>query len=147
MSTGTFMGVMAVFALLVFVGIPTLIWVWEDSYRDPNYHGVETNIGVRVNKTAGGDWLLLIVYGDKPVSSLTLQVANQTGDIVFKKTLASIKIPSGDPDAVFNDTDGNNILNAGDTILLKASGGHVRAGQEVRFMRGDHVLGRVKSLP
>lgn len=141
------MGVMAATALLVFVGIPTLIGVWEDSNRDPNNPGVETNIGVRVNKTAEGDWLLSIVSSSKPVSSLTLQVVNLTGEIVFKKTLASIKIPSGDPDAAFDDTDGNNNLSPGDTILLKASGGHVKAGYKVQLMRGNAVLGLIRSLP
>ncbi len=146
MSTGTFMGVMAAFALLVFVGIPTLMWVWEDSYRDPNYPGVETTIQVRVNKAAEGDWLLSIVSGSKP-ASLTLQVVNRTNEIVFIKTLASIKIPASDPDAAFTDTDGNNKVNAGDTILLKASGGLVKAGQRVQLLWGNSLVGVVKSLP
>jgi hypothetical protein len=148
MNTRTIVGIIALSFVLAITVPYYLAWFWEGSSWGSDYHmPVETTIGIRVNKTAAGDWQLQITGGSKPVSSLTLQVANQTGEIVFKKTFASIKIPSSDPDAAFNDTDRNNNVNAGDTILLKASGGHVQAGYEVRLLRGDLVLGLLRSLP
>jgi FlaG/FlaF family flagellin (archaellin) len=141
-SAGTIIGVAAVIILVVLVGL------WAIGDRDSgHFNPPETNFDIRVNKTAEGDWLMLIHGNSKPASTLTLQVANQTGEIVLKKTLASIKIPSGDPDAAYNDTDGNNNLNTGDTILLKASGGHVKAGCKVQILRGNIILGGFKELP
>ena len=148
MDARTIVGIIALSCILAITVPYYLAWFWEGSdWGSDHAKTVETTLGIRANKTAEGDWQLLITGGSEPVSSLTLQVANLTGGIVFKKPIASIKIPSSDPDAAFNDTDWNNHVNAGDTILLKASGGLVQAGYEVRLLSGDSVLGLLRSLP
>ena len=112
-----------------------------------DYPPIETYLGTRVEKTDNGDWQINITYGNKTVSSLTLQISNLTGGIIFKVPFESIKNPTSNPDAAYNDTNGNDRVDPGDTILLKASGGHVQSGFHVRLLMGDYIVGIVKELP
>jgi len=124
------------------------VGIWTVYYRDSGQFTVpETTLSPRVAKTPGGDWLVSIATGSKPASSIELQINDWTGGIVFRNTLSNTADPAGNPDVFFNDTDGDKNVDAGDTILLRASGGRIHSGFSVWFMRDDHILGRVKELP
>ena len=104
--------------------------------------------GIHAEKTTDGDWLLAITSGGDPASSLTLQIIDPSnGQVNISMGLPSTKPTYNNPDAVYNDSNGNNKLDAGDSILLKASGGHVQAGDRVQFMKGDSIIATVNALP
>jgi hypothetical protein len=108
---------------------------------------VDTNLGIMTDTTPIGDWMLTITYGSQPASSLTLHVTNSsTGQTVLTKNIPSIKYPTSDPDAIYNDNNGNNKVDAGDSIILKASGGHVQVGDMVRILKGESIVGTVIAL-
>lgn len=108
---------------------------------------VETALGLRV-VDSGGDWIVEVTSGSKAVSSVRLMVINpSTGAANVNKMLGTVEYQDNDPDASYNDNNGNNKMDAGDTILLKSSGGHVHSGDKVQFVTGDTVIGAIKELP
>jgi hypothetical protein len=134
-----------------FIALLIILWIiimgfYFPSLR-PDNTSVETTLGTRVVKTDNGNWEITITGGSKPVASLTIQVVNITGQSQLTKKCSDIKNQIGDPDSVFNDTDNNNLANAGDTILLKTSGGHVHKGDAVHLLNGNLIVGKVDSLP
>lgn len=138
-------------SIVVIVLYAVILWflafVAYNLPQQSDFHGIETNLGTRVGRTADGDWLVSITTGSKPASSIELQINDWTGAIVFRNTLSNTADPAGSPDVWFNDTDGDKNVDAGDTILLRASGGRIHSGFSVWFMRDDHILGRLKELP
>jgi len=109
---------------------------------------VETTMGLRVEKLQSGGWLVSVTSGSKTASGVTLQVINpSTGAPTLNKVVASLAPSYNDSDARYNDNNGNNRLDAGDTIQLKSSGGHIYAGYKVQLLVGDSIVGTIKELP
>ena len=109
---------------------------------------VETSLGLRVEKTAGGDWIVSVTSGSKAVSSVRLQVINpSTGQTTVDKMAGSLAPTAADPDATYNDNNGNGKLDAGDTFQLRSSGGHIAAGYKVQLLVGSSIVGTIKELP
>jgi hypothetical protein len=150
MSARKIMAIVTISVMLVVV-VPfglAWYWAWIHETSGPGAGNVWWGPSLRVTNTTDGDWQLLVVGGYQRVSRLTFCVTDpDSGQTVLSKNLSSIKYPARDPDAVYNDTNKDNILNSGDTIILKASGGHIKAGQKVQFFKGNELVGAVKSLP
>jgi hypothetical protein len=109
---------------------------------------VETTMGLRVESSGGGYWLVTVTAGSKAVSSVRLQVINpSTGQSTVSKMMSNLATTYNDPDAVYNDNNGNSRLDAGDSIQLKSSGGHIAAGYKVQLLVGDSIIGMIKELP
>jgi len=109
---------------------------------------VETNLGLRVSPLATGGWLIDVTSGSKPTSSVTLQVIDPaTGLTTVSRTVSFLAPPYNDPDATHNDNNQNKKLDAGDTIQLKTTGGHIAAGYQVRLLSGSSVVGTIRELP
>jgi hypothetical protein len=150
MSAGKIITIIAVSVVLLIVVPIGLAWYIGEYYetRGPSNIHVYNGPSIRVTNTTDGDWQLFIVSGYRRVSGLTFCVTDpDSGQTVLTKKLSSIKFSAKDPDAIYNDTNKDNILNTGDLITLKASGGHIKAGQKVQFFEGNELVGAVKSLP
>lgn len=109
---------------------------------------VETTLGLRVEPQGNGNWLVSVTSGTKTVSSVRLQVINpSTGQSTVNKAMSYLAPAYNDPDASYNDNNVNGRLDAGDSILLRSSGGHVAAGYKVQLLVGGSVVGTIKELP
>jgi hypothetical protein len=114
----------------------------------PDSPEIETTIGLRVSSGGDGTWLIDVTSGTRPAQSVTLQVSNPaTGQPTLSKKVSSLAPYCSDPDATWNDNNHNDRLDAGDTILLRSSGGHVSTGYKVQLLAGDNVIGTIKELP
>jgi hypothetical protein len=110
--------------------------------------GIVTTIGLRVADRSAGNWTIEILSGRKDPRDLRLQVINpSTGALALSKVVASLAPSYNDSDARYNDNNGNNRLDAGDTIQLKSSGGHIHAGYKVQLLVGAAIVGTIKELP
>ena len=137
--------VVLVIVLPIIIAGVLIVYLQTLPYESPT---VETNLGLRVEPLQAGGWLLSVVSGTKTASSVTLQVINpSTGAPTVSKLVSSLAPAYSDPDARYNDNNGNNRLDAGDTIQLKASGGHIVAGYKVQILVGDSIVGMIKELP
>jgi len=150
MSAGKIITIIAVSVVLLVV-VPIGLawyWAWIHETSGPGAGYVRWGPSLRVTNTTDGDWQLLVVGGYRRVSGMTFCVTDpDSGQTVLSKKLSTIKFSAKDPDAIYNDTNKDNILNTGDLITLKASGGHIKAGQKVLFFEGNELVGAVKSLP
>ena len=107
-----------------------------------------TTLGTRVNQTTQGNWTITITGGSYQASSVRLMVVNSTsGQDTINKAVSKLAPARNDPDAVFNDCNANSKLDAGDTIILKSSGGLVATGYTVRFLQNNHIIGTIMGLP
>ncbi|MEM3043620.1 MAG: archaellin/type IV pilin N-terminal domain-containing protein [Thermoplasmata archaeon] len=108
---------------------------------------VETALGVRVTKTTGGDWIIDITSGSKAASTVTIQCIDPTtGATDFNKALTDIEPGDNNGDAQWNDNNGNSKLDAGDSILLKATGA-CDAGDKIQFLVSGNIVATIKELP
>ncbi len=108
---------------------------------------VETTLGLRVEKTAGGDALISITGGAKTASAVTIQCIDPaTGIQSFTHPLTDIEVGDAHADAQWNDNNINSKLDAGDTVLIKY-GGAGDAGDKIQFMVSGNIVGTVKELP
>lgn len=108
-------------------------------------------IGTRAEALPNGDWSISIVSGYKRVGEVVIQVINpDTGASLVSERLSAGA--AGNPDFLLNDTNGNDRLDAGDTILLRGTvngqpNPRIQEGFKVQFLRGDTVIGTIKELP
>jgi hypothetical protein len=108
----------------------------------------ETTLGLRVNQTSPGNWTIYISGGSRKASSVRLNVIIPTTAVTTVNKVVSALTPAkNNPDAVFNDSNANSKMDAGDTIILKASGGHIVAGYKVQFLQGQELIGTIRELP
>ena len=109
---------------------------------------VETTLSLRVQKAESGTWLVEVTAGSKAVSSVRLQVINPSTDLTTVSKMMSYLSPThNDPDAIYNDNNQNSRLDAGDSIQLKSSGGHIAAGYKVQLLSGENIIGNIRELP
>ncbi len=109
---------------------------------------VTTYLGLRANQTSPGNWTITIVCGRYEAPGVRLTVVDpSTGESTVSKLVSNLVPAKNNPDAVFNDHTGNSKLDAGDTIILKGSGGHIIAGYKVRFFEGNDIIGTIRELP
>jgi len=109
---------------------------------------VETSLGLRAEQTSNGIWTVSVISGSRNAAGVRLQViVPNTSNPTVNKMVSSLSPTNADPDATYNDNNGNNKLDAGDTFLLKASGGHIAVGYTVQLLAGSSIIGTVKALP
>jgi flagellin-like protein len=97
---------------------------------------IEPPIGLVVEKTREGNWTLTIVNGQTQAINTNLQVLNKaTG----QKTILS-PITAQSWYFKFNDNDANNMLNAGDSILLNQTPGMVQVGFVAQLLKSDSII-------
>jgi hypothetical protein len=108
----------------------------------------ETFLGLSVNQTSPGNWTIYITAGSYKASSVRLTVVDpHTGETTLNKVVSKLAPAQNDPDAVYNNNFAISNLDAGDTIVLKASGGHIIAGYKVQFLQGRDLIGTIRDLP
>jgi flagellin-like protein len=107
----------------------------------PNKPG--QTIGVRVDKTAGGDWLVSVDLGELSASSTTVQVMTVDG----KTTVNAALNNATQTDFTWNDNNANGKMDAGDTVFLKAVKGsppaanpNMQAGYKFRLVSGGSLV-------
>jgi hypothetical protein len=140
-------GLTCIIVMLVFA-LPLIFQKPQEN--DPDLEDGDPNLGLgtRVNQTSPGNWTVYIAGGSKIASHMRVSVFNHTiGQETVNKIVSNLAPDRNDPDAVFNDANSNSRIDAGDTIILKASGGHVAAGNTVRFLHGDIIFGTIRALP
>jgi hypothetical protein len=109
---------------------------------------IETTLGLRAEKTSGGDWLVSVTSGSKNAADVKLQVIDpNTGRATVEEYINGMLPNRNNPDGVFYDNNQNYRLDAGDTILLRAPGGNVAAGYKVQLLVGGSIVGTIKELP
>ena len=142
-----FFATAVVFTLLIVI----LLVSYPVLFPKPQWQGSGKEIfglGIRVNQTSPGNWTIYITGGSYKASSVRLTVINwTTGARTVDKFVSKLLPATNDPDAVFNDRTADSKFDAGDTIVLKASGGHIIAGYKVKFVQGREVIGTIKELP
>jgi len=105
-------------------------------------------MGLRAEKT-DENWTLSITVGVRYLSGLHMQIIDpNTG----AKTVDSLLSVGETADFMVNNNDRSGEgnwprLNAGDSILLKSSGGHVQSGYKVLFIRNNNIAGSLNALP
>jgi len=139
--------VLTLIIVILLAAFPVLFPKPEPSSTD----GLVTHLGLRVNQTSPGNWTITVVSGGSTIykaSSVRLTVMNQTtGEATVNKVVSKLAPARNDPDAVYNDRNDNSKIDAGDTIVLKASGGHIIAGYKVQFFIGNDIVGTIRDLP
>jgi hypothetical protein len=153
LTAGTIMLIIMVSVLLIIIVPLSLFWFWAPFDRTPDYPmDVFSSVGLRVENYSDGNWTILVTGGSEPVSSVLLIIVIPTnGTQTVVKALANLTPSNNDPDADYYDTNDNKRIDAGDTLVLKTTGGHILAGYKVMLLR-DYVshsliVGSIKTLP
>jgi len=108
----------------------------------------ETSLGLRVERSSGGNWTVWVTSGTKDAVDVRFQVIDpNTGSTTVNKMINALLPGQKDPDAVYNDNNNDYRLDGGDTFLLKSSGGHIAAGYKVQLLVGSSIVGTIKELP
>jgi hypothetical protein len=139
--------VVVVLVVLVPVVLAGILVFWLQAL--PSSGGnVETSLGLHAVNQGNGNWLVEVTSGTKYASDVDLQVTDSsTGLTTVNKGVAMLAPTYGDPDGTYNDNNHNEKLDAGDTILLKSSGGHIGAGDKVQLLVGSNIIGSIRALP
>jgi len=105
--------------------------------------------GLRIDNSTGGDWSISIVSGYvSSLKSVRMMIMNSsTGEKTVDKPISALLPANNDPDAVFNDSNGNNHIDSGDSILLKGSSPNIKSGYRVNFLKGENVTGTIWEIP
>jgi hypothetical protein len=106
--------------------------------------------GVRCEKTNDGNWTVYLTSAATPIDDAKITVSNtSTGNITMSKLISDLKPEKMDPDAVFIDCTGNNIVSSGDSVILKSSSSNIKQGYKVQFTNkdGSKFWSSVKELP
>jgi hypothetical protein len=141
--------VVIIFLVAVSVVAAGILVVWLQTLpSDGGHEEVETNVGLRAESRGNGNWTISVTSGSKNAVDVRLQVIDPaTGSARVSKMVYALLPKFDDPDGVYWDNNQNDKLDAGDTIQLKSSGGHVKAGDKVQLLKGDSVIGTIKELP
>jgi len=103
---------------------------------------------VRIENSTGGNWTISFTGGSAALKNVHVLITNpSTGERTVDKPISALVPAKNDPDAVFNDRDENNRIDAGDTLLLNGSSPNVLSGYKVQFLKGDNVLAVIKEIP
>jgi flagellin-like protein len=123
---------------------------------------VETNLGLRVERTVNNDWLISVTGGSQNAANVVIQVVDPATGAIVTTTLAApgsynfaispVANWGATPTGVFNDNNVNNKIDAGDSILVyMLSGAHLNGknlgGMKVQFLKGASIIGTLKELP
>jgi flagellin-like protein len=128
---------------------------------------VETQYGLRVERTSNNDWLITITGGSQIATTVTVQIVDPTTGAIVATTLANPGTynfpisPAGGWGAaaatycgVWNNNNGaaNTKLDAGDSILFyMLSAAHTNgkdlSGMKVQFMKTGNIIGSIGELP
>jgi archaellum component FlaF (FlaF/FlaG flagellin family) len=145
MSTGKLIAIIAGVVGMVIV-LPVILVGFLVLYLQTLPQGsdvVETSLGLSTAKTSGGDWLISVTSGSATSSSVTVLVTDpNTGATIVSSRLTSINAADG----TYNDNNGNNKVDAGDTVLLRNTAS-VNPGMKVQFLKGESVIGTIRELP
>jgi DNA-binding transcriptional regulator of glucitol operon len=132
-----FFFVLVVFMLLVI----TLAWV---ILRPPEGHPFQDTLGMRCEKIPDGNWTVSITGGRVKAADMKVVVVDQN---TYTRTVNSRLTMKANDDFVYNDTNRNGMLDAGDTITLKVSSPNIKSGYRMNIMRGDQYWGHIARLP
>ena len=103
-------------------------------------------MGLEAERTGNGDWLVKVMSGPSihcKAADATLQVSNiSTGQIVTKCKLTTLNSTDG----TFSDKDGDKLVDAGDTILLRDTD-NVGPRMKVEVLNGEERIGMIRELP
>ena len=102
-------------------------------------------LSISVASMGGGNWIVSVNSGATLNTNTNLQVLNTNGVTTIDKTV--ISLGGTDPDATYNNNNGNTYLDAGDTILIRGNSGHALQGYRVQLSRGNNIIGGPKTLP
>jgi len=105
--------------------------------------------GLRIDNTTDGDWLILIAQGYvSSLKSVHMMIMNSSnGEKTVDKPISAFLPANNDQDAVFNDSNGNNHIDSGDSILLKGSSQNIKSGYRVQFLKGENIIGTIREIP
>jgi hypothetical protein len=138
--------------ILVLVGVAGAIY-WNSIKPTQKPTGIvdggEGFGGLRIENSTGGDWLISIASGYVlSLKSVRMMIINSsTGEKTVDKPISALLPANNDPDAVFNDSSGNNHIDSGDTILLKGSSPNIKSGYKVQFLKGESIIGTIQEIP
>jgi len=114
----------------------------------PDEPGESPGMGFRAENLTDGNWMVWAVTGSLALKDLRMEIIDpNNGSKMVDKSMLDLVPAKNDPDAVFNDSNANNRLDAGDSVLLKCSSPNNKSGYKVQFLRGDNILGAIKELP
>ena len=108
--------------------------------------GAENPVGLSPSKNTDGNWLISVNSGGgQNLGDVTLSITNATsGASVLSVKLNAIAVADG----TYNDNNGDQKINSGDSLLLLNPGAHtVAAGMTVKLLKGDSSIGTIKELP
>ena len=104
---------------------------------------VETSLGLDTSRKASGDWQIDVTSGSARASSVVITVVDaNTGAAAYSSGLTAMNTAAG----MYNDNNGNNMLDPGDTVLIRDTAS-VDPGMKVLFLKGENVIGVVIRLP
>jgi hypothetical protein len=138
--------------IIVLVGVGGMIY-WNSLKVPVKPGGIldggEGLYGLRIVNTTEGDWILYVTSGYvSSLKSVRLTIINSsTGKSTVDKSITSLFPANNDPDAIFNDSNGNNHIDSGDSILLKGSSTNIRSGYRVQFLKGEKIIGTIHEIP
>jgi hypothetical protein len=140
--------VVVVLLVVMTVAIAGFLVVYLQTLPSSGGNGETPPFGLRVETTASGGWLVSVTAASFSTSSVRLQVIDpSTGLTTVSKMMSHLAPTYNDPDATYNDNNDNSKLDAGDTIQLKSSGGHILAGYKVQLLSGENIIGTIMELP
>lgn len=135
-------------AIFLIISISVMTNYYPTQNPQLNDSPPKTEYGLRVDPTSPGNWTINIAGGSYKASTVWLNIIKpSTGELTVNKIVSKLAPAQKDSDAIFNDQNANSKLDAGDTIILYASGGHIIAGYKVQLIQDRNIIGTIKELP
>jgi hypothetical protein len=136
--------------IIALAGVAGMVyWRWVNApEKPPTGSGRYFGIMLRLENSTGGDWNITVTGGSQPLTNVRMTVTNETTGVkTVDRKITDLVPEKNDPDAVFNDSNANKKIDAGDSIVLKWSSPNIRPGYNVDFIVGDNLLGVIRHLP
>jgi hypothetical protein len=138
------------FGIIVLVGVAGMVY-WNSLNSPKGTAGIVDGgdglPGLRIENTTDGNWLISVTSGAVSEDSVRMTITNMsTGEKTVDKPVSAFLPKKNNPDALFNDSNGNNRIDAGDTILLKSSSPNIKTGYKVMFLKGENIIGVIGEI-
>jgi hypothetical protein len=145
----TVLSILAVVVVVVVAGVGSMYWSSmnkpEKSDRGVDKGGIE---GLRIENSTDGNWIITFASASEPLKNVRFTISNSsTGERTVDKRMSDLLPAKNDPDAVFNDTNANNKIDSGDSILLKGSSPNIKSGYRVQFLKDNNVIAQIGEIP
>ena len=122
--------------------------------------GSENPVGLSVVKNSNGDWLISVTSGGgQNLAKVYIRVTNPTTGalVVLDASYYHALTPGvrtwgavGNETGVYNDNNGDDKIDARDSILLYNAGNHGGmnlAGMKLQLLKGENSIGTIEELP